>query len=262
MKLSPPNARLVARQDWTHGLATFHIALDSGPTPAFEPGQFTNIALPAEGPGWGAVGDPAIKRAYSIASSPAAPHYDFFVRLVEGGALTPKLFALPLGAPVWIDDRIAGHFTLEDATDAEDLVLIGTGTGIAPYRPMILDPRTWERFGRILLFYTDRTQPELGYVEEFRELERTRPGRFQFLPSLTREPAGSSWNGLRGRIQHFLTPEAYRELTGAPLAPERCQVFLCGNPTMILEVQAQLEQHGFRKHRKKEPGQLHIEKYW
>ena len=37
----------------------------------------------------------AIKRAYSIASCPGAARYEFFVRLVEGGALTPKLFALP-----------------------------------------------------------------------------------------------------------------------------------------------------------------------
>ncbi|MEZ6013642.1 MAG: hypothetical protein R3F49_00890 [Planctomycetota bacterium] len=180
---------------------------------------------------------------------------------MEGGALTPKLFALPLGGSIWVDTRIAGHFTLEEAPDADELVLVGTGTGIAPYRPMILDPRTRARYRRIILMYTDRTQPELGYVEEFEDLMRRDPN-FVFLPSLTREPEGSSWTGLRGRIQHFLTPERYLELTGEPLRPERCQVFLCGNPQMILEVQAQLEQHGFTKHRKKAPGQLHIEKYW
>lgn len=260
MKIHAPNARLVDRQDWTHGLATFHIELDAGPTPMFESGQFTNLALPA-GETWDAETGAAINRAYSIASSPGARRYEFFVRLVEGGALTPKLFALPLGGTCWVDDRIAGHFTLEDAPDAEDLVLVGTGTGIAPYRPMILDPRTRKRFRRVILMYTDRTRPELGYVEEFEALAKRDPG-FVFLPSLTREPEGSPWRGLRGRIQHFLTPAKYQELTGKPLTPERCQVFLCGNPQMIVEVQTQLEQHGFRKHRKKEPGQLHIEKYW
>jgi ferredoxin--NADP+ reductase len=261
MKIHAPNARLVARQDWTLGLATFHIALDGGPTPLFEPGQFTNLALPA-GPRWDPETGAAIKRAYSIASSPGAPSFEFFVRLVEQGALTPKLFALPLGAPVYVDPRVAGHFTLEGAPAAEDLVLVGTGTGIAPYRPMILDPRTRERYGRVLLFYTDRTRPDLGYVDEFAALAAREPDRFLFLPSLTREPVDSPWTGLRGRVQHLLTAERYLTLTGAPLTPERCQVFLCGNPQMILEVQGQLEALGFRKHRKREPGQLHIEKYW
>jgi len=260
MKIHAPNARLVDRQDWTHGLATFHIELDAGPTPQFVAGQFTNLALPA-GETWDAETGASINRAYSIASCPGAARYEFFVRLVEEGELTPKLFALPLGGAIWVDQRIAGHFTLEDAPSSDDLVLVGTGTGIAPYRPMILDPRTRERYRRVVLMYTDRTRPDLGYVEEFEALAR-RDKDFIFLPSLTREPAGSGWEGLRGRLQQFLTPDQYLELTGEPLLPERCQVFLCGNPQMIVEVQAQLEQHGFKKHRKKEPGQLHIEKYW
>jgi len=260
MKVLAPNARLVDRQDWTKGLATFHVALDAGPTPNFQAGQFTNLVLPA-GAEWGTENGASIKRAYSIASCPGADRYEFFVRLVEEGELTPKLFNMPLGGTLWVDQRIAGHFTLEEAPSSEDLVLVGTGTGIAPYRPMILDPRTRERYQRIILMYTDRTQPDLGYVEEFEELARRDDGFF-FLPSLTRELEGSRWAGLRGRIQQFLIPEKYLELTGAPLTPERCQVFLCGNPQMILQLQAQLESHGFTKHRKKAPGQLHIEKYW
>lgn len=260
MKIHAPNARLVDRQDWTEGLATFHVQLDSGPSPEFLAGQFTNLALPAEAT-WDAETGASINRAYSIASCPGAARYEFFIRLVEGGALTPKLFDLPLGETIWVDTRIAGQFTLEGAPDSEDLILVGTGTGIAPYRPMILDPRTRERYQRVILMYTDRTRADLGYVEEFEALARKDPG-FLFVPSLTREPEGSGWEGLRGRLQQFLVPARFEELTGKPLLPERCQVFLCGNPQMIIEVQALLEGHGFKKHRKKEPGQLHIEKYW
>jgi ferredoxin--NADP+ reductase len=37
---------------------------------------------------------------------------------------------------------------------------------------------------------------------------------------------------------------------------------LCGNPQMIDELEPDLVARGFARHRKKEPGQLHIERYW
>lgn len=258
MKIKAPNAEVVARRDWTDGLATFTVRPDGWELPDFVPGQFTNLALP-EGDEWDADEGRAIKRAYSIASPPGRPGLDFFVRRVDEGALTPKMFALQPGDKIYLDTRIAGHFTLQSAADAEDLVLVGTGTGVAPYRSMLMMEGLVERFGRVVLMYSDRYAKDLGHVEEFRAMEAQNE-RFLFLPTVTREEG--PWTGLRGRVQGHLMPEAYEELTGKPLSPDRVQMFLCGNPAMIKDVQETMEGLGFKKHRKREPGQLHMEKYW
>ncbi|MEM6673187.1 MAG: ferredoxin--NADP reductase [Planctomycetota bacterium] len=260
MKIRSPNATLVGRQDWTDGLATFSVRPDGWELPDFHPGQFSNLALPA-GDEWGADDGASIRRAYSIASSPRIGTMDFFIRRVDEGALTPRLFDLPIGGRIHLDERVAGHFTLEAAGDAEDLILVGTGTGVAPYRPMLHDRDLRARFGRTVLLYSDRYVKDLGYIDEFRALEHEDP-TVLFFPTITGLEPEEAWGGLRGRVQMHLAPEAYETLTGKPLTPERCQLFLCGNPQMIVDVQAALEPLGFKKHRKRDPGQLHMEKYW
>ncbi len=258
MKIHKPNAELVARQDWTDGLATFSVRPLDWEFPTFVPGQFTNLALP-EGDDWDAETGANIRRAYSIASTPGAETVDFFIRRVDDGALTPRLFDLPIGGKLFLEQRCAGHFTLTGAADSEDLILVGTGTGVAPYRPMLYDRSARARFGRTIILYSDRYVRDLGYVEEFREMEDE---SFRFFPTITGQEPADAWDGLRGRVNKFLEPEAYEALTGKPLSPDRCQIFLCGNPQMIVDVQEKLAPLGFQRHRKRDPGQLHMEKYW
>ena len=190
---------------------------------------------------------------------PGADTVEFFIRRVDDGALTPKLFDLPVGGKLFLEQRAAGHFTLAGATDSEDLILVGTGTGVAPYRPMLHDQSTRARFGRTIILYSDRHVRDLGYLEEFRAME---DDGFRFFPTITGDEPAEAWEGLRGRVNRFLEPETYEQLTGQPLTPERCQVFLCGNPQMVVDVQEMLSPLGFQRHRKREPGQLHMEKYW
>ena len=44
--------------------------------------------------------------------------------------------------------------------------------------------------------------------------------------------------------------------------PERTHVLLCGNPAMIETMMGILEAEGFTEHTNKQPGQIHVEKYW
>ncbi|QDV06880.1 Ferredoxin--NADP reductase [Planctomycetes bacterium Poly30] len=260
MKIFGPNATITARREWTDGLATFTVRPDGWTLPDFEPGQFANLSLP-EGEYWDEESGHAIRRAYSIASTPGLGVLDFYIRRVDDGQLTPRIFQRSAGDRIYMDERIAGHFTLEGAQDAEDLVLVGTGTGVAPYRPMLLDAKHRARFGRTILFYSDRYLKDLGYLDELQRMA-DEDDSFLFFPTLTGDVAESEWSGLRGRVQKHLAPAAYEALTGKPLTKERCQVFLCGNPKMVATVQEDLEALGMARHRKREPGQIHMEKYW
>ena len=75
-------AELIERRDVSAGLAVFrfHPAVQ----PSFTAGQYAAIGVAGDGD--------MIERPYSIVSSPYERFLEFFVELVPGGDLTPKLW--------------------------------------------------------------------------------------------------------------------------------------------------------------------------
>ncbi len=267
------NATLTERIPMHEDLAVFRFKYNDHDVPAFEPGQFATLGLPDPTPP-----DPAkptrpgrgpklIRRAYSIAS-PATQRdtLDFYIVRVEEGKLTPSLWDLQPGDTLFMNPKIGGHFTLPPAEETRDqtLVMVGTGTGLAPFRSMYLthrrDPdRRWANF---VLFDGCRMARDLGYFDELTAITQNDP-RFFYFPTVTREPQDTSWAGLRGRVNTLLQPQTFLTLTGVELDPATCQVFLCGNPQMIDQVEADLTTHGFQTRDRKHPeGTLHFERYW
>ena len=66
---------------------------------------------------------------------------------------------------------------------------------------------------------------------------------------------------LAGRI-----PDAIRdgrlEAAAQPIAAERSQFMLCGNPDMLKDAGAALAARGLRKNRRRTPGQITVESFW
>ncbi len=264
------NATVVANRHLHDSLFVLEVRCD-GEKPAHEAGQFASLGLPARSPEH-AGRDGLVKRPYSIASAPSAATLEFYVRLVDGGALTPSLQALRAGDRLWVDERCLGKFTLahlaeEPPAEERDLVLVATGTGLAPYVSMLREHRAARASGngapwnRCVLIEGVRVAEDLGYFAELEGFAREHRW-LHYLPCCSREPEGGAWSGPRGRVGELLRAEVFRERTGFALDPRTCQVMLCGNPQMIDEVEADLLARGFARHRKKEPGQLHIERYW
>ncbi|RMF77912.1 MAG: ferredoxin--NADP reductase [Planctomycetota bacterium] len=248
-------------------LVVFHVAPDSGRVPDFEPGQFTTLGLPREEeePGGARVGKDGkrrirmIKRAYSIASSSdVKDHMEFCIILVEDGQLTPRMWKLDVGRRVWMSDKISGEFTLDPVPPGKDLVLVSTGTGIAPYISMYRRYRHANRWRRAVIINGVRHARDLAYREELETYAREDPN-FTYIPVVSRD---DDWPGVRGRVPATLEAETYLKLVGAPLDPGQCHVYLCGNPQMIDDVEAMLLKRGFKTHKKREPGNIHLERYW
>jgi ferredoxin/flavodoxin---NADP+ reductase len=252
----PYNATIVARSDVHEALCFLHIAPDQKPFPAFAPGQFVSVGCNVEENGAPSL----VKRSYSIGSAASErSHVELFVVRVDDGEFTSWLFAQQVGARVWLSPKASGGFTLEGFTPGHDLVLVATGTGVAPFVSMYRTFRHDPPWRRIIMINGVRQARDVGYRDELESAART-DSRLCYLPSVTRETG--AWPGLRGRVGEFLEPERFQSLVGVPLTPETCHVYLAGNPEMIEDLEAILKGRGFRKHTRGHPGNLHLEKYW
>ncbi len=261
MVTSAYNATLIDRQDLNEDLAIVRVRPDQGRVPAFEPGQYTLIGLYTDE--LRSNGEPRmLRRAYSLASSPAETDaLEFYLVRVRDGQLAPGLWSVPEGGRVWLDPKPHGHFTLDQVPPHVDLVLVATGTGLAPYISMLRTYLGRDRWRRLVIMHGVRTQSDLGYRDEIEAARGVDPS-ITYLPILSREPADSGWTGLRGRVQDMLVPGRFRLLTGEPLDPARSYVFLCGHPEMIRTTSEQLAARGFVPKSKDDPGSMHFEKYW
>ncbi len=253
------------------GLIVVRVAPDGWQLPGFDAGQFAVLGLPPEAPRC-RNSDPEdeapkpgrlIRRAYSIASSSVASEYlEFYITLVRSGGLTPRLFALEPGNRVWLGPKITGNFTLDQAPSDSNLVLVATGTGLAPYMSMLRTMLPQSGGRRIAVLLGARHSWDLGYQSELVTMDRLSDA-FTYLAIISRpaeEPV--AWAGPSGYVQDLWDGGEVERAWGFNPTPENTSVFLCGNPAMIDDMVAALGERGFLEHSRKEPGQIFVERYW
>jgi len=264
------NSVVIKRTDIAPGLMILRVAPTGWELLPFKPGQFAVLGLPAEAPrsATSLPEEPEAReafprRAYSIASSSLDREYlEFYIVEVKTGALTPRLFALQQGGRLWLGPKVAGLFTLDQVAPERNLVFLATGTGLAPYMSMLRTHLDAAGTRRLAVIHGARHVQDLGYREELFRLQGDH-SNFQYIPVIT-QPKGEPepWRGAIGRLQEFWQSRPLEEAWGANPTAADTDLFLCGNPGMIEAMQKVLEGEGFTEHTRKQPGQLHFEKYW
>ena len=265
------NSILTQKVQISPGLVIIRVVPDGWDLPDFVPGQFAVLGLPGSArrcPGSEpeeAEPDPekVISRAYSIASSPTiGDSLEFYIILVETGALTPRLLNLEIGDRLWLSPKITGGFTLEAVPPDANVVLMGTGTGVAPYVSMARTLLGPELSRRVAIIHGVRHSWELSYGSELVSLQRACP-TLTYIPLISRpqhEPIG--WKGLTGYVQDVWSKGILDEQWGFHPTPQDTHILLCGNPAMIEDVEDMIQQEGFTENSRKSPGQYHVERYW
>lgn len=215
----------------------FKLVFEPGTFFEFDAGQFVNLLLP-ETPE-----RKAIKRAYSIASTPIWKGYlDLCIKLVPNGQGTPWIWTLKEGDKLTVQGPL-GRFTAPKPLPKR-IVYISTGTGIAPFRSVIhtlldqkADVELWNIFG-------NRFAEDLYYKEEFEELAKKNSNlKNVFTVSRPNE----NWKGEKEYVQFMLK----KYISG----PADTSIYICGLTDMINEVVKTATEIGFEK------GQIHFEKY-
>ena len=203
--------------------------------------------------------DKLILRPYSIASARSdTQHLEFYISHVKSGQLTPRLFNLEMGERLHVSTRIVGVFTLADTPEGCDIVMVATGTGLAPYISFLRSHVT-DRPDTVMAVIHGAAFPwDLGYLGELTFIASTFHN-FVYLPTLTH--ADDMWTGYRLWIEDLLNEGVLERETGIATDPERTHFFLCGNPMMVEKVSALLAERGYTRHTRRRPGSLHVEEF-
>lgn len=239
--------RVIGNRHWTDTL--FSLRVES-PALKFEAGQFVRIALD--------IGGERIARPFSFVNAPGDPVLEFYGVIVPQGPLSPGLARLKAGEPLFVADNPSGFLVLSEVPAAEDLWLLATGTGIAPFLSILRSAAPWQRYRRVILVHAVRHAGELVYRELILQLKAQRP-QLTYLPMVSREEHPET---LHGRIPAAIRDGRLEAAGATAIAPERSQFMLCGNPGMLKDAAAELARRGLRKNRRRTPGQITVESFW
>lgn len=263
MQTSPYNCTVIGKILLTPDLMILRVRTDE-PRTQFKAGQFTTIGLMSNEsrsansvmPVEDAKVNTLITRPYSIASANYdTSEFEFYISQVKSGQLTPRLFDLSQGRRMWIDDKILGVFDLNSVAEGSNIVMIATGTGLAPYMSFLRSHIKDHQDVKLAVIHGAAYQWDLGYYSELQFIQAAFPN-FYYFPTLLKPD--SSWTGLTGYIEKHLESEVLQK-AGFEIEPCRTQFFLCGNPKMVESVTTYLNKHNYMKNC--ENGGLHVEEY-
>jgi ferredoxin-NADP reductase len=243
------SARLIAKKSLTPDVVEF--TFRSEPSFSFQPGQFISIVIPGAGPG-----GRDLRRAYSIASSPelaldCQPAFELCVKLVEGCPGTTYLNSLKPGEAM-TGMTPFGDFVYKPKA-GRHAIFISTGTGLAPFRSMVLS-RIYAEHPPVStrILFGARAESDLLYTTEIVKAL----GTGNLVQVLSR--AQADWCGFKGRVTDWL-----RENEGQ-IDWANTEFYLCGNGAMIDEAKQILAGKGVEKtsihqevYYKPKPGETH-----
>lgn len=178
----------------------------------FYAGQFVNLRR-ADG----------LMRSYSIANNRIHAHkLTFHIRRLSGGRFSEWVHQeLAVGDKIEISDPQGLCFYLPNNLQ-QNLLLIGTGSGLAPLAGIISEALHHDHLGQIHLYHGSREVDGLYWIDEMRDLERQYPN-FHYTACVSRgdAPAGT-------------TPGRANEVALAQLPSLKdWRVYLCGHPDMV-----------------------------
>lgn len=194
----------------------------------FTAGEFVMIGL-----------DNTPSRAYSITSGPYDDYLEFYSIKVQDGPLTSKLQHIKVGDTLKVGEKPTGTLILANLELGGHLVMMASGTGIAPFISLLREPETYDLFENITVTWTTRTHAE---QDCYRDFLNEMP--VEYISTVTQEPAE-----LQGRIQKFLN-----DGTLTIDDPSTQRIMLCGSIAFNNDLKEHFTELGFSEGNKKTQG--------
>ncbi len=245
--------KVLSVRHWTDTLFSFRATRNTGFR--FQNGQFAMIGLEIDGR--------PLLRAYSMASANHEEELEFFSIKVADGPLTSRLQKIKEGDTILVGRKATGTLIADNLFPGNRLLLLSTGTGLAPFASLIKDPDVYDKYEQIVLVHGCRQVSELAYGEELvanlQDDELFGPllaEKLVYYPTVTREPFRN-----RGRITDLITSEQlFDDIGQEPLNIEGDRIMMCGSPAMLEELRQMFVARDFVEGNHSEPGHFVIEK--
>lgn len=191
---------------------TYRIRLEPSLDVNYRSGQFINLRRPD-----------GISRSYSLASVPGEDYYlELHVKRMQNGAVSNWLIdELAVGSEIDIQGPNGSCFYAAK-NPGRNMLLIGTGTGLAPLLGVVRTALAAGHTGQIYLYHGSSRHDGLYLVDELRALAGKTPN-FHYIPCLSRESAP---RGVQQCRAHILAFTVHDSLAG-------WSVHLAGNPDMV-----------------------------
>lgn len=190
---------------------------------SFSAGQWLKLQL-----------QPGFSRDYSIASPPNISQIEILVTLAGEGS--QQLHEADVGT-TYEASLPHGYFTKEPGPGC----FIGTGTGLAPLRSMILHALTHEPETKLHLLHGVRHEHEMLFESEWNMLRTLHPN-FSFEYCLS-QPLGT-WNAKSGYVQQHINTMVQHASSGHQ--PDM-HYYICGLQDMVRAVRAELKFCGIER---------------
>jgi len=231
MPLPQYNVELTSVEQLTNNTLGLRFYLDDERF-SFKAGQFVSLHFDIAGEQY--------KRSYSIACAPASFKKNKILEFALGqlpGGKANECFSEATVGEQYIISGPAGVLTLPEALPKR-IVLIGTGTGMAPYRAMIPELNmALEKEICVHIIMGVRQRCDLFYLQDFQALVHQYAHAYFdvcFSQESNIDNEKSEYGGyVQNRFKHL------------NLVPDRDLVYLCGNPAMIDDSSNWLAEAGF-----------------
>jgi len=221
MQFSPPTpftARFEEKIIHNSKYVEYHFEMENPHRFEFLAGQYVSLKI----------ADTGERRSYSICSAPSIDHgFELLVDISPAGKGAQFLESLEFGQRVEGLGPL-GHFVLSEQSESA-IVLVGTGSGIAPLKSMLLELQE-KRPNElpITLYWGMRYAEDLFWLEDFQDIVES-SSTFSFYPVIS-QPV-PEWTLSTGRVTDLLAihthpPDAGYYLCGSKEITESLQDFL------------------------------------
>ena len=185
----------------------------------YKPGQYFIMEL--------GIDDPENTRPLSIASSPTEDFLLFSTKISQT-MFKQRFDSLKAGDKVKLKGPM-GIFTLKE--EAKEIVFLGGGIGITPFRDMIKYATDKKLSIKMTLLYSNKTSSDICYRDEWEVFQKQNP-HLNVVNTITDD---ASWQGRKGRINEAMIRESYSDLNNTLF-------YICGPPKMVDAMQGILKE--------------------
>lgn len=198
---------------------TLQLTLQCEKTLDYYAGQFVNLKR-----------EDGLVRSYSIANSRWNAHeLTFHIRRLAGGKFSEWAHQeLAVGDRLSVSEPQGLCFYLPNSLD-QNLLLIGTGSGLAPLAGIISEALHQGHRGEIHLYHGSREIEGLYWIEEMRQLTR-QYNNFHYTPCVS-----------TGEVADGIAKGRANDVAMATLSSLKdWRVYLCGHPEMVQQTKRQV----------------------